>query len=164
MQARHSKKHADSPKVRRVGKITQPKEELRGGWLFKQEPDCYSYDDLERDGSTLWDGVSNSLARRHLWNVRAGDRVLYYHTGHERAIVGEMRVTVGPLHDQGSDDPKAVLLTVEPVRRWAHAVTLAQIKKEPLFAQWELVRLPRLSVMPVRAEQWRRLAELGGAL
>lgn len=134
-----------------------------GCWLFKEEPDHYSYADLERDGKAVWDGVSNNLARRHLRNVRAGDRVLYYHTGKEKAVVGEMRVTTGPQDDPAADDPKAVVVTVEPVRRWPRPVTLEEIKKDKRFAQWELVRLPRLSVMPVSDQQWHWLAELGEA-
>lgn len=131
-----------------------------GSWLFKEEPSCYSYADLEKDGSTLWAGVKNALARQHLRNVKAGDRVLYYHTGSEKAIVGEMRVAAAPTPDPASDDPKSVAVRVEPVRRWDQPVTLAQIKADPLFANWELVRNSRLSVMPVTPEQWQRLEEI----
>jgi len=131
-----------------------------GGWLFKEEPSCYNYADLEKDGSTLWAGVKNALARQHLRKIQVGDRVLYYHTGKERAIVGEMRVVTEPTVDSASDDPKAVVVEVEPVRRWQPPVTLEQIKEDPLFADWELVRISRLSVMPVRPAQWKRLEEL----
>jgi predicted RNA-binding protein with PUA-like domain len=131
-----------------------------GGWLFKEEPSCYSYSQLEKDGSTWWSGVTNALARKHLRNVKVGDRVLYYHTGKERQIVGEMRVVAGPATDPNSDDPKSVSVKVEPVRRWEHAVSLEKIKADPAFADWELVRISRLSVMPVSAEQWQRLEEL----
>jgi predicted RNA-binding protein with PUA-like domain len=136
------------------------KSQKLGGWLFKEEPTCYNYTDLERDGSTVWAGVKNALARKHLRNVKAGDRVLYYHTGKERAIVGEMRVAADPTNDPKSDDPKAVAVKVEPVRRWERPVTLEQIKGDPVFADWELLRISRLSVMPVSAEQWQRLEEL----
>jgi len=146
----------------KTGRTAQTTSQPAGGWLFKEEPDHYSYADLERDGTALWDGVKNNLARQHLRDVRPGDRVLYYHTGNERAIVGEMRVTAGPQAGTAGDDPKAVAVTVAPVRRWPQAVTLQMIKNDPLFADWELVRLPRLSVLPVSAEQWRRLAQLGG--
>jgi len=132
-----------------------------GGWLFKEEPDHYSYADLERDGATRWDGVSNNLARKNLRLLKPGDRVLFYHTGMEKAVVGEMRVVHGPEADAKSDDPKAVVVTVEPVRRWRQPVSLERIKAEAVFAGWDLVRLPRLSVMPVSPEQWRRLEELG---
>ncbi len=131
-----------------------------GGWLFKEEPDHYSYADLERDGATWWNGVSNNLARQHLRQVKAGDRVLYYHTGKEKAIVGEMRVIAGPKADPDADDPKAAVVQVEAVARWPSPVTLERIKAEPALAGWDLVRLPRLSVVPVSAEQWRRLEEM----
>jgi predicted RNA-binding protein with PUA-like domain len=131
-----------------------------GGWLFKEEPTHYNFADLEREGRTLWDGVTNALARQHLRHMRAGDRVLYYHTGKERAIVGEARVVRGPAPESGSDDPRSVAVQVEPVRRLPQPVTLEQIKDDPALAGWDLIRLPRLSVMPVSAEQWRRVEEL----
>jgi predicted RNA-binding protein with PUA-like domain len=130
------------------------------GWLFKEEPDHYNIADLERDGSTWWDGVDNALARQHLRQVKPGDRVLYYHTGKERAVVGEMRVLEGPTADPAEKDPKAVVVKVAKVKRWPCPVTLAQIKADPVLAGWDLVRLPRLSVVPVSAEQWRRVEEL----
>lgn len=138
------------------------KGQKRGGWLFKEEPSCYNYADLEKDGSTLWTGVKNALARQYLRKLRKGDRVLYYHTGSERAIVGEMRVVANPTAEPTADDSNAVAVKVMPVRRWQPPVTLAQIKADPVFADWELVRISRLSVMPVSAEQWQRLEELRG--
>jgi predicted RNA-binding protein with PUA-like domain len=131
-----------------------------GGWLFKEEPESYNYATLEKDGSTLWAGVKNGQARQFLRQVKAGNRVLYYHTGKERAIVGEMRAVADAVSDPNGDDPKAVAVKVEPVRRWHPPVTLEQIKKDPLFTGWELLRIPRLSVMPVSPEQWQRLEEL----
>ena len=133
-----------------------------GGWLFKEEPNHYSYNDLERDGSTLWEGVTNNLARQNLRKVRTGDRVLYYHTGQQRAIVGEMRVVDGPSADRADSDPKAVVVKVEAVRRWPTPVTLAQIKADSAFAGWDLLRISRLSVMAVSPDLWRRLERLGG--
>lgn len=132
-------------------------------WLFKEEPDHYSFQDLLRDKRTVWSGVTNALARQHLRQVRRGDRVLYYHTGKEKAVVGEMRVVGGPRPDPDSDDPKAVVVEVAPVRAFVRAVPLAAIKAEEQLADWELVRLPRLSVMPVSEAQWRRVEELGKA-
>jgi predicted RNA-binding protein with PUA-like domain len=129
-------------------------------WLFKEEPDHYSFAELQRDGSTLWSGVVNSLARQHLWKVRRGDRVFFYHTGKEKAVVGEMRVIGNPVSDPEDDDPKAVVVKVKAVRALKQAVPLARIKKDPLLAGWDLVRLPRLSVMPVTEAQWRRVEEL----
>jgi predicted RNA-binding protein with PUA-like domain len=92
--------------------------------------------------------------------VKAGDRVLYYETGNVKAVVGEMVVSEGPQPDPASEDPKAVVVQVKAVKRWPRAVTLAQIKQDSVFDGWELVRISRLSVMPVSAEQWRRLEEL----
>ena len=133
-----------------------------GGWLFKEEPSCYNYAQLEKDGSTVWAGVKNALARQHLRRLQVGDRVLYYHTWTESAIVGEMRVVSDPRVDPDSDDPKSVVVKVAPVKRWEPPVTLAQMKADPLFADWELLRISRLSVMPVSAKQWQRLEELRG--
>jgi predicted RNA-binding protein with PUA-like domain len=129
--------------------------------LFKEEPDHYSYADLERDGRAVWDGVTNNLARQHLRRVRAGDRVLYYHTGKQKAIVGEMRVVSDARADPKDDDPNAVVVEVVPVRAFARPVPLGQIKADDALVGWELVRLPRLSVMPVTDAQWQRIEELG---
>jgi predicted RNA-binding protein with PUA-like domain len=129
-------------------------ESMPGGWLFKEEPSHYSFADLMKDGSTLWEGVANPVARKHLRATKAGDRVLYYHTGRERAIVGEMRVLEKP----SAED--ATVVKVAPVRAWPKPVTLEQIKADPCFAGWELVRLPRLSVMPVSAEHWKLLEKM----
>ncbi len=129
-------------------------------WLFKEEPDHYNYAELEKDKTTWWDGVENALARQHLRQVRRGDRVLYYHTGKEKAVVGEMEVVSDPKADPDSDDPKAVVVQVKAVRRLPRPVPLSRIKAEPELADWQLVRLPRLSVMPVTEEQWRCVAAL----
>jgi predicted RNA-binding protein with PUA-like domain len=131
-----------------------------GFWLFKEEPAHYSFADLERDRRTLWDGVTNALARKHLRAVREGDRVFFYHSGKERAVVGEMRAAADPRTDPANQDPQAVVVEVEPVRRLAHPVTLTRIKDQPKLAAWDLVRLPRLSGLPVSEEQWKCLEEL----
>lgn len=129
-------------------------------WLFKEEPAHYSFVQLQREGQTVWDGVRNPLARQHLRQMRKGDKALFYHTGKEKAIVGEMRVSSDPWTDPETDDPKEVLVEVEAVRLLPHPVSLARIKADPLLADWDLVRLPRLSVMPVSQAQWRRINEL----
>lgn len=131
-----------------------------GLWLFKEEPAHYSFVQLQREGRTVWDGVRNALARHNLRQMRKGDRVFFYHTGKEKAIVGEMRVVRDPWTNPRADDPKEVLVEVEAVRLLPHPVSLAWIKDDPLLADWDLVRLPRLSVMPVSEEQWRRIEEL----
>ncbi len=129
-------------------------------WLCKQEPSCYSYDALARDGSTLWDGVSNPLARKYLRQMKTGDRVLFYHTGKEKAIVGEMEVTAAPQSDPKSKDEAAVVVEVSAIRKLVNPVTLARIKSDKALANWDLVRLPRLSVVPVSKVQWKRVVVL----
>ena len=129
-------------------------------WLFKEEPDHYNYGDLEREGTTLWDGVTNAQARLNLWKVRRGERILYYHTGKEKAVVGEMKATGNPMQDPKDADPKSVVVPVQAVRRWAYPVTLKRIREDPELAQWDLVKNSRLSVMPVTEAQWRRVEEL----
>jgi predicted RNA-binding protein with PUA-like domain len=129
-------------------------------WLFKEEPTHYSYADLERDGGTLWNGIDNNLARKHLRSVKAKDRILYYHTGKEKAIVGIMRAVSDAGPDPESADPKAVSVQVAPLRRLPQPVSLAVVKNDPQLADWELVRISRLSVMPVTKSQWKRIEEL----
>jgi predicted RNA-binding protein with PUA-like domain len=129
-------------------------------WLFKEEPEHYSFADLERDGTTVWNGVKNPLARRNLGQVRRGDKILFYHTGKEKAVVGEMTALADSMPDKEGDDPKAVAVKVQKVRRFPHVVSLKRIKGDPVLADWDLVRLPRLSVMPVSEAQWQRVLEL----
>jgi predicted RNA-binding protein with PUA-like domain len=129
-------------------------------WLFKSEPSCYSFDDLRRDGSTLWDGITNAMARIHLRKVSPGDQILFYHTGGEKAVVGVMKATSGPRPDPNADDDKSVAIEVKAVRALPHPVSLARIKAEPKLASWDLVRQSRLSVMPVTDAQWQRIEEL----
>lgn len=124
-------------------------------WLFKEEPTHYSYARLELDGETTWDGINNALALKYLRQVRKGDRVFFYHTGTEKSVIGEMEVLADP-----QEGDTGVSVRVKPVRRLAHSVPLSRIKEEPLLAEWELVRLPRLSVMPVTEHQWQRIVEL----
>ena len=129
-------------------------------WLFKEEPTHYSFADLERDGTTVWDGVTNALARQNLRKVRKGDRILYYHTGKEKAVVGEMRAVADATADPAQKDPKAVMVRVKSVRKLPNSLPLTRIKKDPALAAWDLVRLSRLSVMPVTDEQWERVRQL----
>jgi predicted RNA-binding protein with PUA-like domain len=128
-------------------------------WLCKQEPSCYSYDDLERDGSTIWDGVSNPLARKHMRMMKPGDRVLFYHTGKEKAVVGEMEVASEPRSGNPADD-SAVVVEMRPVRKLKNPVSLKTIKSDKSLAGWDLVRISRLSVVPVTQAQWNRVIAL----
>jgi predicted RNA-binding protein with PUA-like domain len=129
-------------------------------WLFKQEPECYSYADLVRDGKTVWDGVRNPVAQKNLQAAKAGDKVLYYHTGKEKAFVGVAKIIAAPKPDPGDPDGKSYVVEVVPVKSFKHPVTLAAVKADAAFAGWELVRLPRLSVMPVTQDHWDRIEEM----
>ena len=129
-------------------------------WLFKSEPGCYSFADLRREGKTLWDGITNALARKHLREVKSGDQILFYHTGDEKAVVGVMTATSGPQPDPNGDDDKAVVVAVKPIRALEHPVTLARIRSESLLGDLALVRNSRLSVMPVTEAQWQRIEQL----
>ena len=130
-------------------------------WLMKSEPGSYSWTDLVRDGGTEWDGVRNNAARLHLRAMTPGHEALFYHSGDERAVVGIMRIT-GPATPDGADGAW-VKVPVEPVRALARPVTLAEIKAEPALAQMELIRQSRLSVAPVRAEEWRMIMKMAAA-
>ena len=129
-------------------------------WLLKTEPGEYSFEDLVRDKKTVWDGVTNALALRHLRAIRKGDELLVYHTGNVRAAVGLARASSDPYPDPSTHDPKIVVVDVTPVRRLAQPVTLEAIKAAPASPTFELVRLPRLSVMPVPAPLWKRILQM----
>ena len=131
-------------------------------WLFKQEPECYSFADLERDGETLWDGVTNALALKHLRLCQPGDVAFFYHTGKEKNVVGILEIIGTALPDPNAENDKLVIVPVKAVRALAKPVSLAAIKADPLFAQWELVCNSRLSVMPCPEELWNRVLELAG--
>lgn len=130
-------------------------------WLFKEEPEMYSFAELERDGVTTWSGVANPLAQKHLRSVTAGDRVFFYATGKEKAVVGVMEVTADPTPDPDDASGKRVAVTVRPLRRLPRPVTLAAIKADNAFATWALVTQARLSVMPVTDELWARVEKMG---
>lgn len=130
-------------------------------WIMKTESSSYSYAQLERDGKAVWDGVRNAQALIHLRAMRKGDRVLVYHSGTERALIGAARVTRGPYPDPNESDPKFVVVDLAPDTRLAQPVTLAAIKASGEFADLGLVRQGRLSVMPVSAAHWKRLLALG---
>ena len=129
-------------------------------WLMKSEPGTYSWNDLLTDGGTEWDGVRNNAARLHLKAMKPGDEAFFYHSGEERAVVGIMCVTREGAPDPGDAD--WVSVAVEPVRPLNDPVTLKQIKADPRLKAMELVRQSRLSVSPVRKEEWDAILELGG--
>ena len=129
-------------------------------FLFKTEPSSYSYQDLVREKRTVWQGVKNPVALKHLRTVAKGDTVLIYHTGSEKAVVGIARSVTGPYPDPALDDPRRTVVDVAPVRALPRPVTLAQFRADPLLARTELVRLPRLSVMPLEDAQLARVEKL----
>jgi predicted RNA-binding protein with PUA-like domain len=129
-------------------------------WLFKEEPDHYSLEDLFRDKRTTWAGVENNLALKHLRSVKKGDHVLYYHTGKEKSVVGVMEVVKGPYPDPARDDARFVVVDVKPLSRLDRPVSLAEIKSNPKFADFALVRISRLSVMPVTDAQYAEIERL----
>ncbi|MCS6939575.1 MAG: EVE domain-containing protein [Roseiflexaceae bacterium] len=132
-------------------------------WLLKTEPDCYAWSDLVRDGRTVWDGVANNVALKYLREMQPGDEALIYHTGDERRAVGRAEVISAPYPDPQQSDPRMVVVDVRPLAPLPRPVTLADIKADPAFADFALVRQSRLSVAPVTEAQWRRLLAMAGA-
>lgn len=130
---------------------------MPGYWLLKTEPSDYSYDDLERDEKTIWDGVANNLALKHLRNIKTGDFAFIYHTGKERALVGIAKVISDPYPDPVQKDPRLVVVDVKAEQKLNRTVCLKEVKADPAFDDFLLVRLPRLSIMPITVLQWKRL-------
>lgn len=130
-------------------------------WLLKTEPTTYSFDDLTRDGRTTWDGVRNALAQQHLRTMRTGDEVLVYHSGRDKAVIGLARVTRAPFPDPGTSGSPMVAVELGAGRRLEQPVPLGAIKADPAFGGFALVRISRLSVMPVSAAEWARILALG---
>jgi len=131
-------------------------------WLFKEEPANYSYDELAKDKKTVWSGVKNPVAQRNLRSVKKGDQIFYYHTGDEKAVVGIARALGDAYPDPGDKSGKQAVVDVAPVRKLERPVTLAEIKADPSFSSFALVRISRLSVMPVSNDEWRRIERMSG--
>jgi predicted RNA-binding protein with PUA-like domain len=129
-------------------------------WLFKEEPTHYSYDDLARDGKTSWTGVRNPVAQKHLRTVKKGDRIFFYHTGDEKAVVGISRAAGNAYPDPADETGKLFAVDVEPVKKLKAPVTLRAIKADQRFASFVLTKVPRLSVMPVSTEEWDAIVEM----
>lgn len=126
-------------------------------YLFKEEPSNYSYDDLARDGRTSWTGVRNPLAQKHLRAVKKGDRIFFYHTGSEKAVVGIAKAAGDAYPDPEDKAAKLYAVDVVPVKKLTSPVTLKAIKADKAFASFALTRVPRLSVMPVTDAEWDRI-------
>jgi predicted RNA-binding protein with PUA-like domain len=128
-------------------------------WLFKTEPSAYSFQQLVKDRRTVWDGVKNNLALKNLKGIKKGDPILIYHTGGEKAAVGTARAASDAYPDPAKKDPKLLVVEIEAGIALPRAVTLAEIKANAKLKNFDLVRLPRLSILPVADEQWKIIEE-----
>jgi predicted RNA-binding protein with PUA-like domain len=129
-------------------------------WLLKTEPDCYSWDELVRDKSTVWDGVSNALALKYIRSMKKGDLALIYHTGDEKAAVGVAEVRSEAYPDPKGEDERLAVVDLKPKKKLGRPVTLAEVKADKAFDGWDLIRNSRLSAMPVPEPMWARIMEL----
>jgi predicted RNA-binding protein with PUA-like domain len=129
-------------------------------WLFKTEPEDYSYDDLERDRRVMWCGVRNSITLKNLREVRLGDQILIYHEGDENAVVGTAEAVTDAYPDPKEDDASVVVVEIKPKRKFAEPVLLAEIRAARAFSDFDPARLPLLSVMPVTSVEWQLIQEL----
>jgi predicted RNA-binding protein with PUA-like domain len=127
---------------------------------MKEEPEHYSYDALVREGRTVWAGVKNPLAQKHLRSIRKGDRIFYYHTGKEKAVVAVAKAASDAYPDPKDTEGKLSVVDVVPERKLTRPVTLAAIKADSAFASFPLVRMSRLSVMPVTDAEWKRIEKM----
>lgn len=132
-------------------------------WLVKEEPEHYNYDQLVHDGKTVWAGVRNPLAQKHLRTIRKGDRIFYYHTGKEKAVVAVARALSDAYPDPDDRDGSLFVVDIAPEKKLARPVTLKEIKADAAFASFALVKMSRLSVMPVSDAEWTRIEKLSTA-
>jgi len=129
-------------------------------WLGKQEPSSYNFDSLEKEKKTSWDDVHNNLALKHMREMKKGDLAFFYHTGDERQVVGIMEITSDPYPNPKEKNPRFITVDVKFKRRLARPVTLDEIKENPKFANWDLLRISRLSVMPVPPKIWDEIVKI----
>lgn len=129
-------------------------------WLAKQEPKSYNFTSLKKDKKTMWDGVHNNLALKHINNMKKGDLILFYHSGDEKQAVGIMEVTSKPYPNPEEKNERFVVVDVKYKKELASPVTLAEMKKQKKFKNWELLRISRLSVMPVPKEIWSSIMKM----
>jgi predicted RNA-binding protein with PUA-like domain len=132
-------------------------------WLVKEEPENYNFDQFLAEGTTVWSGVKNPVAQKNLRAMKKGDRVFFYHTGKEKAVVGTARVSVPAYPDPKDKSGKLVVVELVPDKKLQRPVTLAEIKAAGRFADFALVRIPRLSVMPVTDDQWEAIEAMARA-
>ena len=132
-------------------------------WLAKQEPSGprgYNFETFKKDKKTIWDGVHNNLALKHMREIKKGDLVLFYHTGDERQIVGIMEVISEPYSNPKEDNKRFIVFDVKHKKSLKRPITLDEIKKQKKFQNWELIRISRLSVMPVPKHIWDAIIDL----
>lgn len=129
-------------------------------WLVKSEPFKYSWEQFQKDGETFWDGVRNYAARLHLRAMKKGDQVLFYHSNEGLEIVGIAKVTKEAYPDPTSDDEQWVAVDLKPVKKLKRSVSLVEIKKDKRLQDMALLRLSRLSVQPVKEDEWEVVMEL----
>ena len=130
-------------------------------WLLKTEPSTYSYEDLIRDKKTVWDGITNNLALKHIRTIHKGDLAFIYHSGNEKQIVGIGEIISEPYPDPKQKDSKLVIFDIKPTNKLKQCVTLKEIKTDKRFKDFGLVRMSRLSVVPVTEIQWKNLMKKG---
>lgn len=123
-------------------------------WMFKTEPSAYSFQQLQKDKRTVWDGVKNNLALKHLSGIKKGDEIMIYHTGEEKAAVGIARALSAAYPDPSKKDPRLLVVEIKAVKPLSRPVTLSEMRSNAKLGKFDLLRLPRLSVMPVSEEQW----------
>lgn len=129
-------------------------------WLVKEEPDHYGFSRLQQDRKTVWSGVRNPLAQKHLRSIRKGDRVFYYHTGKEKAVVATARAASDAYPDPSDASGRLYAVDIVPDEPLPRPVTLAEIKADTAFSSFPLVRMARLSVMPVTDAEWSRIEKM----
>ncbi len=133
-------------------------------WLVKTEPGTYSFDDLIEDKKTVWNGITNNLALIHMRNMKKGDLLFVYHTGRTRSVVGIAEVVRGPYRRSSTRDPNTVVVDVKARNRLNKHVSLKEIRKDRRLAAFDLVKVPRLSVMPVAPGLWNIIIKMGQGL
>jgi predicted RNA-binding protein with PUA-like domain len=131
-------------------------------WLLKTEPGTYSWDDLARDKKTTWDGVANATAHKHIRSMKQGDLAFVYHTGKQRQVVGIAQITSDAYSDPKEKNQRMAVIDLKPLKKLARSVALDTIKSDPIFAGWDLLRIGRLSIVPVPAAMWKRIEKLAG--
>ena len=129
-------------------------------WLFKTEPSVYSFQQLQKDKKTVWDGVANNLALKNLKDIKKGDLIFIYHTGDEKAAVGMAKALGGAYPDPSKNDPKLLVVDIESGKPLARPVTLAEVKAHPKLKNFDLVRNSRLSIMKLTDDQWEIMEQM----